>query len=107
MGMRHPARPCMIAGKTNPRKNCGRDRRSPEQIASDPYDTNNPASQAALARKAAGITSFPAPGPNQICFRAEGGNIMSASMVQDCRTCTRFGGKGKCAYKDVRTGREN
>ena len=54
MGMRHPARPCMVKGPgrdgtgLGPR-GCGPDRRSPEQIASDPYDTNNPASQAAHA----------------------------------------------------------
>jgi hypothetical protein len=52
MGMRHPARPCMVKGPgrdgtgLGPR-GCGPDRRSPEQIASDPYDTNNPATQAA------------------------------------------------------------
>ena len=45
MGMRHPARPCM--DRTKVRGGCGPDTRSPEQIASDPYDTNNPASQAA------------------------------------------------------------
>jgi hypothetical protein len=56
MGMRHPARPCMKNGREKgPRFGCGRDMRSPEQIASDPYDTNNPASQAARAREAAGI----------------------------------------------------
>ena len=33
MGMRHPARPCMKANS------CGPDTRSPEEIASDPYDT--------------------------------------------------------------------
>ena len=55
MGMRHPARPCMVKGPgrdgtgLGPR-GCGPDRRSPEQIASDPYDTNNPASQAGRAR---------------------------------------------------------
>ena len=56
MGMRHPARPCMVKGPgrdgtgLGPR-GCGRDMRSPEEIASDPYDTNNPASQAARANK--------------------------------------------------------
>ena len=44
MGMRHPDRPCM---KVN---SCGPDTRNPKEIASDPYDTNNPASQAARAR---------------------------------------------------------
>ena len=39
MGMRHPDRPCMINGKSNPRKGCGPDMRSPAEIASDPYDT--------------------------------------------------------------------
>ena len=38
MGMRHPDRPCM---KSNM---CGHDNRSPAQIASDPYDTQNPLS---------------------------------------------------------------
>ena len=33
MGMRHPDRPCMIVNS------CGVDRRSPAEIASDPYDT--------------------------------------------------------------------
>ena len=41
MGMRHPDRPCMIVNS------CGVDNRSPAQIASDPYDTNNPVSMAA------------------------------------------------------------
>ena len=41
MGMRHPARPCMLVNS------CGPDRRTRAQIASDPYDTNNPATQAA------------------------------------------------------------
>jgi hypothetical protein len=73
MGIRHPARPCMIAGKTNPRKNCGPDMRSPEQIASDPYDTNNPASQAARAKIAAGF----------------------APEVSKAAACTAKGGKWK------------
>lgn len=61
MGMRHPARPCMVKGPgrdgtgLGPR-GCGRDMRSPEEIASDPYDTNNPASQAARANTADGPT---------------------------------------------------
>ena len=50
MGMRHPDRPCMNRAK-HP-GGCGPDRRSPEQKASDPYDTNNPASQAARANPA-------------------------------------------------------
>ena len=55
MGMRHPDRPCMKNGLLNPRNGCGPDRRHPARIASDPYDTNNPASQAASnAIKAAG-----------------------------------------------------
>ena len=52
MGMRHPDRPCMKnAREKGPRFGCGPDMRSPEQIESDPYDTNNPASQAARANK--------------------------------------------------------
>jgi hypothetical protein len=47
-GMRHPDRPCM--NRANYPGGCGPDRRSPEQKASDPYDTNNPASQAGRAR---------------------------------------------------------
>ena len=40
MGMRHPDRPCMKnAREKGPRFGCGPDMRSPEQIASDPYDT--------------------------------------------------------------------
>ena len=50
MGMRHPDRPCM--DRTKVRGGCGPDTRSPEQIASDPYDTNNPVSQAARAKGA-------------------------------------------------------
>ena len=56
MGMRHPARPCMVKGPgrdgtgLGPR-GCGRDMRSPEEIASDPYDTNNPVSLAARGEK--------------------------------------------------------
>ena len=47
MGMRHPNRPCM---KVN---SFGVDRRSPSEKASgDPYDTNNPPSQAARANGA-------------------------------------------------------
>ena len=54
MGMRHPARPCMKKGRQKgPRFGCGRDMRSPEQIASDPYDTNNPVSLAARAESGA------------------------------------------------------
>jgi hypothetical protein len=45
MGMRHPDRPCMDRARVP--GGCGPDRRSPEQIASDPYDTNNPVSLAA------------------------------------------------------------
>ena len=42
MGMRHPDRPCMKnAREKGPRFGCGRDTRSPEQIASDPYDTGS------------------------------------------------------------------
>ena len=41
MGMRHPDRPCMKVGS------CGHDDRLPLEIASDPFDTNNPASLAA------------------------------------------------------------
>ena len=48
MGMRHPARPCMKnEEKKGPQFGCGPDMRSPEQIASDPYDTQNPLSQGA------------------------------------------------------------
>ena len=48
MGMRHPDRPCMKnAREKGPRFGCGPDMRSPEQIASDPYDTNHPKSQEA------------------------------------------------------------
>ncbi|MBM14698.1 MAG: hypothetical protein CMH75_01180 [Nitrospina sp.] len=54
MGMRHPARPCM---KVN---SCGPDKRSAAQIASDPYDRNNPVS---LAARAYGSDS-PPPDPN-------------------------------------------
>jgi hypothetical protein len=50
MGMRHPDRPCLINASLP--GECGPDRRSPEQKASDPYDTNNPASQAARANPA-------------------------------------------------------
>ena len=40
MGMRHPDRPCMKnAREKGPKFGCGPDMRSPEQIASDPYDT--------------------------------------------------------------------
>ena len=45
MGMRHPARPCM--DRTKVPGGCGPDTRSPDVIASDPYDTNNPVSMAA------------------------------------------------------------
>ena len=55
MGMRHPARPCM--DRTKVPGGCGPDRRSPEQIASDPYDRNNPVSLA--ARGEAGADSPP------------------------------------------------
>jgi hypothetical protein len=37
MGMRHPDRPCMDRARVP--GGCGPDTRSPEQIASDPYDT--------------------------------------------------------------------
>ena len=47
MGMRHPDRPCMKnAREKGPRFGCGPDMRSPEQIASDPYDTKKPISTA-------------------------------------------------------------
>jgi hypothetical protein len=60
MGMRHPNRPCMKNGREKgPRFGCGRDMRSPEQIASDPYDTNNPVSLA--ARGESGADSPPPP----------------------------------------------
>ena len=51
MGMRHPARPCMDRKKVP--GGCGPDRRSPEQIASDPYDKNNPVSLAARGESGA------------------------------------------------------
>ena len=53
MGMRHPARPCMNRRKVP--GGCGPDRRSPEQIASDPYDKNNPVSVADRAALRAGL----------------------------------------------------
>ena len=49
MEMRHPDRHCMKNGRLNPRMRCAPDPRSPAEIASDPYDTNNPASIAARA----------------------------------------------------------
>jgi hypothetical protein len=63
MGMRHPDRPCMKnAREKGPRFGCGPDMRSPEQIASDPYDTNHPKSQEARANQAdspkKGFSSF-------------------------------------------------
>ena len=45
MGMRHPARPCMDRRRVP--GGCGHDTRSPAQIKSDPYDTQNPLSQGA------------------------------------------------------------
>ena len=45
MGMRHPARPCMDRSRVP--GGCGQDTRSPAQIKSDPYDTQNPLSQGA------------------------------------------------------------
>jgi hypothetical protein len=40
MGMHNPDRPCMKNARVRgPQFGCGRDMRSPEQIASDPYDT--------------------------------------------------------------------
>jgi len=45
MGMRHPDRPCMKNEREKgPRFGCGPDMRSPAQIKSDPYDTQNPLS---------------------------------------------------------------
>jgi hypothetical protein len=51
MGIRHPDRPCMKNGLIDPAKGCAPDPRSPSEIASDPYDTNNPVTQAARANQ--------------------------------------------------------
>jgi len=85
MGMRHPERPCMIVNS------CGPDVRSPAQIASDPYDTNNPVSQAARGE----IGELP--GPNQICIIRVSPWAGGTAPV-DCGKCTRFGGRTKCCY---------
>jgi hypothetical protein len=71
MGMRHPDRPCMNRAK-HP-GGCGPDRRSPEQKASDPYDTNNPASLAAR-----GGTRMKT---KVICARQFGGGMEIAGVV--------------------------
>ncbi len=62
MGMRHPDRPCMIVNS------CGVDRRSPAEIASDPFDTNNPVSLAAGGETVADspVPSSPSPSGGEV-----------------------------------------
>jgi hypothetical protein len=80
MGMRHPDRPCMDRAK-HP-GGCGPDRRSPAQIASDPFDTNNPVSLAAKANTADGPTGDEV---DQLNARiAELQNIVD--ILRQCRT---------------------
>ena len=69
MGMRHPDRPCMKnAREKGPRFGCGPDMRSPEQIESDPYDTNNPVSLAAGGETVADspVPSSPSPSGGEV-----------------------------------------
>ena len=87
MGMRHPARPCMDRKKVP--GGCGPDLRSPEQIASDPYDRNNPVSLA--ARGESGAASPPnRPSDDTPATVADGPWDPSMGMRHPARPCMKW-----------------
>ena len=91
MGMRHPARPCM--DRTKVPGGCGPDRRSPEQIASDPYDRNNPVSLA--ARGESGAASPPnRPSDDTPATVADGPWDPSMGMRHPARPCMKVNSCG-------------
>ena len=100
MGMRHPDRPCM---KVN---SCAPDTRSPEEIASDPFDTNNPVSLAARERVAAGLSpedTNEVPHGKVRCICAGFGCIARCGHCEGigagttpCQICALADGKLKC-----------
>ena len=104
MGMRHPDRPCMDRAR-HP-GGCGPDRRSPEQIASDPFDTNNPVSLAARERVAAGLSpedTNEVPHGKVRCICAGFGCITLCGHCEGigagttpCQICALADGKLKC-----------
>jgi len=74
MGMRHPDRPCMDR-RIEP-GGCGHDHRSSAEKANDPYDTNNPASQAARDRIAAQSAE-------QMSTSPSGGEVLETAGADD------------------------
>ena len=105
MGMRHPARPCM--DRTKVPGGCGPDRRSPEQIASDPYDRNNPRSLAGTAdhneMRSPHLREIDATpqGRGKYCYKERnfirecnyrGGKYMNAGLSGGMGRCTRRNG---------------
>jgi hypothetical protein len=86
MGMRHPARPCM--DRTKVRGGCGPDTRSPEQIASDPYDTNNPVSLAARAESGAHSPSPPPSDVTPVAVADGSWDPCNTNNTEQCNTCS-------------------
>jgi hypothetical protein len=78
MGMRHPDRPCMKnAREKGPRFGCGRDTRSPEQIASDPYDTGSHNPKLHLPKRA-----DPPPPPGGLGVDCVGSCLLKARIAE-------------------------